>query len=246
MRAHLSCLNNQMNQNNIHYISIFYGSFGYTLMNQQNHYTQIQMRIARVYLRVSTDSQNLERQQKLIDDIKAQGFYIAGVYSEKASGTIENRPELQKLINDLQNNDFVVAEKIDRICRLPLEQAEKLIQKIKEKGAKLYIPDVIDFSDIIENTNNEIGKIVLDSVQNIILKIALQMSYEDWLIRRKRQKEGIEFAKTQNKFKGRLPNLELHKKILDLRENKFTIQKIATLLNTSISTVKRVISKNNI
>lgn len=212
-------------------------------MNQM-HYTQNQTKIARVYLRVSTDEQNLERQEKLIDEIKKQGFYIAGVYSEKASGTIQNRPELQKLINDLQTNDYVVAEKIDRICRLPLNQAEELINKIKEKGARLYIPDIIDFSEIIDNTDNEIGKIVLDSVQTIILKIALQMAYEDYQTRRKRQKEGIEIAKAQNKYNGRRPNLELHEKILELREGHFTIQKISSLLNVSISTVKRVISKS--
>ena len=69
------------------------------------------------------------------------------------------------------------------------------------------------------------------------------MAYEDYQTRRKRQKEGIEIAKAQNKYNGRRPNLELHEKILELREGHFTIQKIASLLNVSISTVKRVISK---
>ena len=72
----------------------------------------------RIYIRVSTEEQTIERQEHLIDDAKAQGFYIAGVYREKASGAIEDRPELQKLISELQPGDFVVAEKMDRISEL--------------------------------------------------------------------------------------------------------------------------------
>lgn len=44
------------------------------------------LKIARIYLRVSTLQQNLERQRKIIDEAKENGFYIAGIYEEKASG----------------------------------------------------------------------------------------------------------------------------------------------------------------
>lgn len=44
------------------------------------------MKVARIYMRVSTNEQDLERQEGIIDSTKAMGFYIAGVYREKASG----------------------------------------------------------------------------------------------------------------------------------------------------------------
>ena len=100
-------------------------------------------------MRVSTDQQSLERQQHLVDDARKAGYYVAGIYQEKASGTIAERPELMRLINELQPGDVIIAEKLDRISRLPLSDAEKLMQKIKEKGAKISVPDLIDFSDII-------------------------------------------------------------------------------------------------
>ncbi|MFX9939052.1 recombinase family protein, partial [Acinetobacter baumannii] len=68
-------------------------------------------KVARVYLRVSTDSQSLERQEKVISDARSAGYYIAAVYKEKASGATIDRPELQRMINDLQSGEVVIAEK---------------------------------------------------------------------------------------------------------------------------------------
>ncbi len=192
----------------------------------------------RIYFRVSTEEQAVERQEHLINDAKAQGFYIAGVYREKASGA-----ELQKLISELQPGDYVVAEKMDRISRLPIQDAERLIAQIREKGAKLLVPGIVDFSDIINSTEDGMSKIVLESKQELLLKIALQMSRDDYEYRRKRQKEGIEIAKKKGKFIGRIANKELHNKIIDchlLRKSPLSIAETARILNTTTSTVTRV------
>lgn len=77
------------------------------------------LRVARVYLRVSTDAQDLERQESIIEAAKASGYYVAGVYREKASGARADRPELLRMIDDLQPGEIVIAEKMDRISRLP-------------------------------------------------------------------------------------------------------------------------------
>ncbi|WP_419645257.1 recombinase family protein, partial [Thiolapillus sp.] len=106
------------------------------------------MKAARVYMRVSTNEQDLTRQSSLIEDAKAAGFYVAGVYREKASGANANRPELLRLISELQPGDVVVAEKIDRISRLPLPEAERLVASIRERGGCLSVPGVVDLSDL--------------------------------------------------------------------------------------------------
>ena len=73
---------------------------------------------ARVYLRVSTDEQDLARQEAIVAGARAAGYYVAAVYREKASGARADRPELLRMIDDLQPGEVVVAEKIDRISRL--------------------------------------------------------------------------------------------------------------------------------
>ena len=85
------------------------------------------MKVARIYLRVSTDEQDLTRQADIEHSTRAAGYYIAGVYREKASGARADRPELLRMIADLQPGEVVVAEKIDRISRLPLAEAEHLV-----------------------------------------------------------------------------------------------------------------------
>lgn len=200
------------------------------------------MKIVRIYIRVSTEHQDLTRQENLIEQAKQQGYYIAGVYKEKASGTIINRPELIRLINDLQKGDVIIAEKMDRISRLPLEQAEKLIQSIKDKGAFLAIPGVINFSDFI-NDEDQITKIILKSIQEMLLKLTLQIARDDYELRQKRIKQGIEKAKLAGKYKGRIANKKLYKKIIIFKTNGYSIKKTAELANCSISHVKNIWSK---
>lgn len=57
------------------------------------------LKVARIYMRVSTEDQDLNRQDAIVESTKAAGFYIAGIYREKASGA---RAELLRLIADLQ------------------------------------------------------------------------------------------------------------------------------------------------
>ena len=200
------------------------------------------MKIARIYQRVSTENQDLERQDSLVSLAKDQGFYIAGVYREKASGVDQNRPELEKLINDLQEGDYLIAEKIDRISRLPLAHAEKLIERIKSKGAKLLIPGIIDFSDIKPDNPDKILEIVLDTMQTMLMKIALQMARDDYETRRKRQKEGIELAKKKGMYKGRRPTID-ENLIYEMLDKGFNIARTAEIAKCSISSVKRIAKK---
>ncbi len=43
------------------------------------------------------------------------------------------------MIADLQPGEVVVAERIDRISRLPLAEAERLVASIRAKGARLRV-----------------------------------------------------------------------------------------------------------
>ena len=56
---------------------------------------------------------------------------------------------------------MVIAEKIDRISRLPLPEAEKLIASIRDKGARLAIPGIVDLSEVVAE-NDGVSRIVLN------------------------------------------------------------------------------------
>jgi DNA invertase Pin-like site-specific DNA recombinase len=197
------------------------------------------MKIARIYLRVSTDEQDLTRQADIEHTTRAAGYYIAGVYREKASGARSDRPELLRMISDLQPGDIVVAEKIDRISRLPLAEAQQLVESIRTKGAKLAVPGLVDLSDIAASSDG-IAKIVLESVQELLLKLALQMARDDYETRRERQHQGVQLAKAAGKYAGRISDTSTHQRIVALREAGQTIKRTAELAGCSQSQVKRI------
>ena len=197
------------------------------------------MKIARIYQRVSTDQQELQRQGDIEKKAKEDGYYIAGIYKEKASGARLDRPELLRMIHDLQPGDVVIAEKMDRISRLPLPDAEHLVHTIRSKGAKISVPGLIDLSDIPSDPD-DISKIILESVQELLLKLALHMARDDYETRRKRQQEGINLAKESGKYKGRKKDTLSHDRIIALRTSGLSIGKTAELTPCSVSQVKRI------
>lgn len=168
------------------------------------------MKVARIYLRVSTEEQDLSRQDAIVESTKAAGFYVAGIYREKASGARADRAELLRLIADLQPGEVVVAEKIDRISRLPLAEA---------KG---------------------VAKVVLESVQDMLLKLALQIARDDYEDRRERQRQGVELAKQAGRYTGRKADTLAHDRIIALRTAGHSIAETAKLARCSESQVKRV------
>jgi len=195
--------------------------------------------VARVYLRVSTDTQDLERQEGIITAAKTAGYYVAGVYREKASGARADRPELLRMVADLQPGEVVIAERMDRISRLPLPEAERLVASIKAKGARLAVPGVVDLADLAAEAQG-VAKIVLESLQDMLLKLALQMARDDYEDRRERQRQGIELAKDAGKYRGRRADQKRRSQVIALRRSGSSIATTAHLTGYSPAQVKRI------
>ena len=197
------------------------------------------MNIARIYLRVSNDAHDLTRQAEIEHSARAAGYYVSDIYREKASGALAGRPELLRMIADLRPGEVVVAEKIDRISRLPLAEAEQLVGSIRAKGARLAVPGIVDLSELAAEAEG-VAKIVLESVQELLLKLALQMARDDYETRRERQRQGVQLAKASGKYTGRKSDDTTHQRIVALRRAGHTIQKTAELAGCSASQVKRI------
>jgi len=143
------------------------------------------------------------------------------------------------LMADLQPGEVVIAEKIDRISRLPLPEAERLVASIRAKGARLAVPGVVDLSDLAAEAQG-VAKIVLESVQDMLLKLALQMARDDYEDRRERQRQGIELAKRDGRYKGRRADPKLRAQVIALRSIGQSIAETAKLAGCSVAQVKRI------
>lgn len=91
------------------------------------------------YARVSTKDQNLELQRDALQEAGCEKLF-----KEKISGKKADRPELQKMLEQLRKGDIVIIWKLDRLGR-SLRDLVHLVQEIQEKGAGLKsLHDSID------------------------------------------------------------------------------------------------------
>jgi DNA invertase Pin-like site-specific DNA recombinase len=107
----------------------------------------------------------------------------------------------------------------------------------------LAVPGIIDLSELAAEAKGT-AKIVLEAVQDMLLKVALQIARDDYETRRERQRQGIEIAKKGKKYAGRAPDTKAHGQIIALRKAGKSIAATAHLVGTSPSQVKRVWAKH--
>ena len=135
------------------------------------------------YVRVSTKEQNTARQEELMKSLDVDKVYI-----EKMSGRNTERPFLQEMMNFVREGDSVVVESISRFAR----NTKDLLELTEELNNK-HVQFISQKENI--DTNTPAGKFML----TIFGAVAeLEREYI-----RQRQKEGIEIAKEQGKYKGR-------------------------------------------
>lgn len=81
------------------------------------------------YARVSTQDQNLDRQ---LDTLKEAG--CDKIYKEKITGTKKDRPELDKMLEDLRSGDTIIVSDLTRLSR-STKDLFNLVEQIESNGA---------------------------------------------------------------------------------------------------------------
>lgn len=170
------------------------------------------------YLRVSTVSQNHERQ--------LDGVELDKVFEEKVSAKTKQRPKLQEMLNYIREGDTVVVHDISRLAR-NLQDLHSLINEIVGKGASLRF--------IKENLNFTGQK---DHLQELMLNMLGSFYQFERSIMLERQREGIAIAKAKGKFTGRKKTID-DSEILELVDSGMSISQISKQLGISKSSVQR-------
>lgn len=84
--------------------------------------------------------------------------------------------------------------------------------------------------------NDGVSRIVLESVQELLLKLALQTARDEYEIRREDSDRVFSSPKLQASTQaGRKVDLVTHERIITLRQSGLTIERTATLAGCSIS-----------
>ena len=181
----------------------------------------------RYYVRVSSMDQKIDRQLLAYD--KADSIYI-----DKMSGVKRDRPELVRMLNDLEAGDTVVVKSIDRLSRSTKDLLD-IVEQIRAAQANLHILDLkID-------TSTPMGECVL-TILGAIAELDRKTIKE-------RTAEGIAIAKSQGKYKGRkkgaisLRDTEAIKRFKIFYNSGLTKTDIAREFNVSRTTVYKWIAE---
>ena len=185
------------------------------------------------YVRCSTAEQNEARQLENAKEVNAEKIFI-----DKASGKNRNREQLKEMLSFVRENDTVYCSDISRIARNTKDLLD-IVEKLNNKK--------VNFVSIKENidTTTPQGKFILT-----IFGALAELERESIL---QRQKEGIEIAKAEGKYKGRkridLDQKEFEKAVDDWKAGGRTATSIFKEFGISSQTfyrrVKEIEERNN-
>lgn len=200
------------------------------------------MKTVRIYIKTAKNQEDIAQQEGLVMMVNAQGYAVSDIYLEQVKdGT--NRPALDKLLRELEPGEIVVFENLEHISRLPMEKLEALLEGVRSKKASIAIPGLIDLEpDSCDQA--EIKGLVFRTRQELLQDVILYIARKEYGERRRRQMEGIERAKSKGNYKGKQPNLEKHRRVLELRRTtNMTVKEIAEQVGLSTSMVPKIIAK---
>jgi DNA invertase Pin-like site-specific DNA recombinase len=137
------------------------------------------------YVRVSTAEQNTARQEVIMEQLG-----VEKVFMDKMSGKNTDRPQLQEMLSFVREGDTLVVESISRLAR-----STKDLLSIMEELDKKKVKFVSQKESIDTSTPNGVFMMT-------IFAAMAQLERETMLAR---QREGIEIAKAEGKYRGRKP-----------------------------------------
>ncbi|WPC42947.1 recombinase family protein [Clostridium sp. JS66] len=179
------------------------------------------------YARVSTEEQSLDRQ---IDALVKYGVDERNIYKEKITGTKRDREQLNKMINELKQNDIVIIADLTRISRSTKDLLE-IVAKIKDKDASIKSIKDTWLDTTTDNPYNDFLLTVMAGLSQLERDLISQ-----------RTKEGLASAKARGREGGR-PNKRNDKAdIVELMcKEGYKIKDIVNKTGVSRTTVYRIL-----
>lgn len=193
------------------------------------------------YLRASTQEQNALRGKVELDEfISTHGMKVSKYYIENVSGATLQRPQLFQLLDIAESGDVLLCEQVDRLARLTTNDWKTLRTLIESKGIRVVSLDLPTSHQLLKGSTDSITSRMFESMNTMMLDFLAAFARKDYEDRRRRQKQGIEKAKSEGKYKGRPVDENLRKKVKELLSDGKSWNRIQELLGCSRATISKV------
>lgn len=199
----------------------------------------------RAYLRASTKEQDANRaKDDLIAFTKERGLKVAAFYVENESGASLKRPELFKLLSDSHAGDILLIEQVDRLSRLNASDWDALKNEIRNRQIRVVALDLPTSWTMASDNSDPFTARMFDAINSMMLDMIAAIARKDYEDRRRRQKQGIEKAKSEGRYKGRPEDKARNAAISKMLQNGQSWNSIISATGCSRSTLSRI--KNQI
>lgn len=197
--------------------------------------------------RVSTKEQNPQRQ---IEAFKKEGIDERYIFIDKCSGNggnLDKRDEYQKARAIARKGDEIYLDALDRLGRNTKEIEQEWRYFTEEVGCYVVVLNM----PLLDTRPKDGVTDVSELVAKIALAVFSWMAQRETEERKRRQRDGIEIAKREGKYKGRKPvdvdKYEFAKLFAEVqsgeRTNKYVMDKMGLKRNTYYKLVEEFKNK---
>lgn len=175
------------------------------------------------YIRVSSEGQNTDRQ---LDSVALDKKFI-----DKISGASKDRPQLNACLAYIRQGDTLHIHSIDRLAR-SLRDLQELVDGLVQRGIT-----IIFHTERLTFTNEE------NPVSTMMLQMLGMIAQFERTLTRKRQREGIDIAKSKGKHLGR-PTIDYTRRneAIELSKQGNNISQISRAMKLSRASIYKLLT----
>lgn len=175
------------------------------------------------YIRVSSEGQNVDRQ--------LDGIHLDRKFTDKLSGATKDRPQLQACLLYIRSGDHLHIHSIDRLAR-SLRDLQEIVDSIITRNITITF-----HTERLTFTNEE------NPVSTIMLQMLGMIAQFERTLTKKRQREGIDIAKSKGKHLGRPPlDYNRRSEAIDHSKSGLNISQISRAMKLSRASIYKLLS----
>lgn len=125
---------------------------------------------------------------------------LESIFADQQTGKNFNRPRYTVLVEDvLRPEDWLIITELDRLGRNKRETMKE-IQRLRDKEIRLLVLELPTTLMDLSKMDNALAKLMLETINNMMLELYASMAEAEMEKKEKRQKEGIAAKKARGEW----------------------------------------------